>query len=101
MAIIANMKKQENGTFEGKLKVATLNLQLILKEIEGHDGDNTKPKYRAKLAGFEAGAGWLKTSEQDNEYVSVQLDSPEFPNPIYANLIEKDGKHILIWSRQN
>lgn len=100
MPIIANMKKQENGMFEGKLRTATLNLQLILKEIEGYDGDTVKPKYRAKLAGFEAGAGWVKTSDNNNEYVSIQLDSPEFANPIYANLVEKEDKYILLWSRQ-
>ncbi|MNE94905.1 hypothetical protein D3C80_1929240 [compost metagenome] len=32
-------------------------------------------------------------------YLSVKLDDPSFPAPIYASLVEVDGGHSLIWSR--
>ena len=48
----------------------------------------------------EIGAGWVRKSKNDREYVSVKLDDPSFAAPIYANLVEVDGQHELIWSRQ-
>jgi uncharacterized protein (DUF736 family) len=101
MSIIANMKKQENGSFEGKLKTATLNLHLKLQPIGDAEANDNKPDFRAKIGSFEAGAGWNKISDNQNPYISVQIDAPEFPNPIYANLVQKDDQYILIWSRQN
>ena len=94
MSIIANMKKQENGSFEGKLKTATLNVHLKLQPIGDLDANDNKPDFRAKIGSFEAGAGWNKISDNQNPYVSVQIDAPEFPNPIYANLVQKDDQYI-------
>ena len=63
MSIIANMKKQENGSFEGKLKTATLNFHLKLQPIGDGETNDNKPDFRAKIGGFEAGAGWNKIIE--------------------------------------
>jgi uncharacterized protein (DUF736 family) len=50
----------------------------------------------------EFGAAWKKTSGEGREYLSVKLDDPSFPAPIYATLIESDepGTYSLIWSRR-
>lgn len=101
MAIIANMKKLDNGTFEGKIKTALLNCHLKLHPIEGSTDNDRKPDYRAKISSYEAGAGWKKVSDNNNSYVSVQIDDPALPAPINANLIEKDGSYILLWSRND
>lgn len=64
--------------------------------------DNDRaPDYRVTASGdVEFGAGWTKTSREERPYVSVKLDDPSFPAPIYATLVEGDaGKHNLIWSR--
>jgi uncharacterized protein (DUF736 family) len=39
----------------------------------------------------------------DGEYLSVKLDDPGFPGPIYASLvkIEGDERFALIWLRRN
>ena len=50
------------------------------------------------------GAAWQKTAkETERDYLSVKLDDPSFPNPIYATLIEVEGQEglQLIWSRPN
>ena len=48
----------------------------------------------------DIGAAWKKTSEAGREYLSVTLDDPSLPAPIYARLIEgENGTHDLIWSR--
>ena len=42
----------------------------------------------------EFGAAWKKTAqESDREYLSVKLDDPSFPAPIYASLVKiEDGQ---------
>lgn len=52
----------------------------------------------------ELGAAWQKTArDTERDYLSVKLDDPSFPAPIYATLIEVDGQEglQLIWSRPN
>ncbi|MBI1302072.1 MAG: DUF736 family protein [Alphaproteobacteria bacterium] len=98
MAIIANMKRTEKG-FEGKLKTATLDCYLKVHHIEGEKTNDNQPDYKVRIGGFEAGAGWSRISDNQNQYVSVQIDSPEFSEPLNANLIEKEGNHYLIWTR--
>ncbi|VVB50226.1 hypothetical protein RHCH11_RHCH11_04144 [Beijerinckiaceae bacterium RH CH11] len=52
---------------------------------------------------MEFGAAWKKTSGEGRDYLSVKLDDPSFPAPIYATLIEGEdaGNFGLIWSRRN
>ena len=50
----------------------------------------------------ELGAAWQKTAKDtERDYLSVKLDDPSFPAPIYATLIEVEGQEglQLIWSR--
>ena len=52
----------------------------------------------------EFGAAWKKTArDSDREYLSVKLDDPSFPAPIYASLVKVEGDEgfTLIWSRRN
>jgi uncharacterized protein (DUF736 family) len=51
----------------------------------------------------ELGAAWQKVSAEGRDYLSVKLDDPSFPAPIYATLIEVEGEEALqlIWSRPN
>ena len=44
-----------------------------------------------------------KTSGEGRDYLSVKLDDPSFPAPIYATLAELEGEDglQLIWSRLN
>lgn len=49
----------------------------------------------AHVFGVELGAAWQKTSEQGCDYLSVNLDDPSFPAPIYATLAEVEGEDGL------
>ena len=53
--------------------------------------------------GVEVGAGWKAVSNDGEEHISVKLDDPSFPAPIYATLAEVEGEEglQLIWSRPN
>ena len=99
MATIGTFTKADNGSFSGTIKTATLNLKTTIRPIET---DSEKaPDYRVAVGAFEFGAGWKKTSREQRAYVSVKLDDPSFPVPIYAMLVETEtaGEYALIWTR--
>jgi uncharacterized protein (DUF736 family) len=66
------------------------------------EGESEKgPDFRVFAGTTEFGAAWKKKSDKGNDYLSVKLDDPSFPAPIYASLVEGDGKELpLIWSRR-
>jgi uncharacterized protein (DUF736 family) len=99
MAQIGSFTRDESGVFTGTIRTLTLNVKATLKPSPK---DNDKaPDYRVTAnGGVEFGAGWSKSSREDRPYVSVKLDDPSFPAPIYATLVEgENGTHNLIWSR--
>jgi len=60
----------------------------------------TAPDYRGvRRQGRDRRQAGPAPSKGGREFVSLKLDDPSFPAPIYANLIERDGQHELIWSR--
>ena len=105
MPIIAELYLKENGEYRGKLKTLTLNKSLGLVPID-HDGDENKPVYRTYVGGCEAGGGWNRVSRDGNDYIAVQIDGPELPGPIYANLITStdpetgEARYFLMWNRK-
>lgn len=99
MATIGTFSLTENG-YSGSVKTLTLNVKSV--KFVPAEGDNEKgPDYRVIAAGTEFGAAWKKTSDKGNDYLSVKLDDPSFPAPIYASLVESEGEDLaLIWSRR-
>jgi uncharacterized protein (DUF736 family) len=89
----------DQGKLVGTINSLALKTKATFQPIE--KANDKAPDYRVYAGGAEIGAAWSKTSESDKPYLSVKLDDPSFPNPIFARLVEvKDGKHQLIWSRQ-
>lgn len=98
MANIGTFTTQNDG-YTGTLRTLTLNAKARL--VPNDKADNEKaPDFRLQVSGHHIGAAWKKTSEAGRDYLSVTLDDPSFPAPIYARLVEsEDGKHELFWSR--
>ncbi|AVS80766.1 DUF736 domain-containing protein [Paracidovorax avenae] len=98
MANIGTFVTQNDG-YTGTLRTLTLNAKARL--VPNDKADNEKaPDFRLQVSGHDIGAAWKKTSEAGRDYLSVTLDDPSFPAPIYARLVEsEDGKHELFWSR--
>ena len=102
MATIGSFAKIDNG-YVGAVKTLTLNVKARFapeaKEKE------TAPDFRIFAGATEFGAAWKKRSKDSGrEYLSVKLDDPSLPAPIYATLIEAEGEDnafSLIWSRRN
>ena len=45
--------------------------------------------------------GWAKRSQEQRDYISLKIDDPSLPAPLFANLCaDEDGKTFqAIWSR--
>ena len=100
MPTIGTFTKSENG-FSGQIKTVTLNVKAKFAPAEK---DNEKaPDYRIFAGQTELGAAWKKTSNAGREYLSVKLDDPTFPAPIFASLVAVEGGdgYVLIWSRRS
>jgi len=96
MATIGTFTKTNDG-FTGTIQTVGLKAKVVIAPVEKR-GDSA-PDYRVYVGKVEIGAGWARTSKGGREFVSLKLDDPSFSAPIYANLIERDGQHELIWSR--
>ena len=101
MASIGTFTTTATG-FSGAIKTLTLNVKARLERIE--NPSEKGPHFRIFSGAVELGAAWEKHSEQSGrDYLSVKLDDPSFPAPIYATLVEVEGQEglQLIWSRSN
>jgi uncharacterized protein (DUF736 family) len=100
MATIGTFTKSENG-FSGQIKTVTLNVKAKLAPAEKEN--DKAPDYRIFSGQTELGAAWKKTSNAGREYLSVKLDDPTFPAPVFASLVAVEGGdgYALIWSRRS
>lgn len=80
------------------LNIQTKNVRIIPEATRAND---TLPSHRIYLNKSEIGAGWMKRSAENRDYLSIKLDDPTLAAPIYANLFENEGGegYSLVWSR--
>ena len=99
MANIGTFTKAEDGTLSGFIKTLQLNTKAKFSPLDATS--NGGPDFRIFAGNVEIGAAWKKTSQQGRPYVSVKLDDPSLPAPIYASLHEDDeaGQSSMIWTR--
>ena len=98
MATIGTFTSTENG-FTGSIRTLALNVKARIARVE--NPSDKGPQFRVYAGSVELGAAWQKTSEQGRDYLSVKLDDPSFPAPIYASLVDADDGYNLIWSRSS
>jgi uncharacterized protein (DUF736 family) len=101
MATIGTFTKSGN-TFTGTIKTLSISAKTTIKAAE--KASDKAPDYRIFANQVvEFGAAWKKTTGEGREYLSVKLDDPSFPAPIYATLVESEeaGTYSLIRSRRN
>jgi uncharacterized protein (DUF736 family) len=98
MATIGTFHKQADGSYTGAIKTLSLNVKQAQHRAAEKDNDKA-PDYRIFAGQTEFGAAWKKTSRENRDYLSVKLDDPSFPAPIYASLVDADNGYSLIWSR--
>ncbi|MGN6449158.1 MAG: DUF736 domain-containing protein [Brucella intermedia] len=100
MATIGTFTSTASG-FNGSIKTLNLNVKARFERIE--NPSDKGPYFRIYSGPVELGAAWQKVSNEGRDYLSVKLDDPSFPAPIYATLVEVEGEEglQLIWSRPN
>jgi uncharacterized protein (DUF736 family) len=99
MAIIGTFTRSDNG-YTGTVRTLSINIKARFARAE--NGNDKAPDFRVFAGNVELGAAWTKKArETGREYLSVKLDDPSFPQPIYASLVEAEteGSFNLIWSR--
>ena len=100
MATIGTFTKDDAGHYNGAIKTLTLDVKTAtLRQVE-KDSDRASD-FRIFAGKTEFGAAWKKTSRDNRDYLSVKLDDPSFPAPIYASLVDADEGYSLIWSRSS
>jgi len=99
MAQIGSFNRDETGVYTGTIRTLTLNVKATIRPVE-RDHDKA-PDHRVFAGAVEIGAGWTRAAKESGaEYLSVKLDDPSLPAPIYATLAQgDDGSNKLIWSR--
>lgn len=98
MARIGSFSATSNG-FTGSIRSLRLSVRRVtFKAIEG-DPAKDQPAYRVFAEGAEIGAAWKRRSSKGVDYLSVSLDDPSFPAPVYARLFPRDEGFDLVWSR--
>ncbi len=99
MAQIGSFVRDDNGIFAGTIRTLTLNTKATIRPCE-RDNDRA-PDHRIHAGAIEIGAAWTKAArESGTEYLSLKIDDPSLPAPIYAQLVQGDGAEWkLIWSR--
>ena len=99
MAQIGTFTRDESGIYSGTIRTLTLNVKATIRP-SARDNDKA-PDHRVFAGAVEIGAGWTKAARETGaEYLSMKLDDPSLPSPIYAQLVQgDDGMHKLIWSR--
>ena len=98
MANIGTYTKTDNG-FVGEIVTLTFRARNVRLIPETNGSSENAPSYRAFVGRAEIGAAWSKRSGEGRDYLSVKLDDPSFPAPIYASLVDADEGYSLIWSR--
>jgi len=98
MTTIGSFVKTDDG-YAGIIQTLTLDVRAKLVPCDGTS--EMSPDFRLYAGTMEIGAGWKKTSESQKEFVSLKLDDPSLPHPIYASLFPSDEPEsfLLLWSR--
>ena len=94
---IGTFTKKDAG-YQGTIKTPGLKTKAVFVPLE--KTNDKAPDFRVLADDMEFGAAWQKTAEKSgNSYLSVTLDAPSLPGPIYCRLVEADKAFILVWSR--
>ncbi|WP_288582154.1 DUF736 domain-containing protein [uncultured Methylobacterium sp.] len=100
MATIGTFTQTDTG-FTGDITTLTINAKKVSIVMVDDGTHENAPTHRVYLGKAEIGAGWAKRSSEGRDYLSVKIEDPSLPAPLYARLFADEGgrTHSLIWSR--
>ncbi len=98
MTTIGVFKQNADGSFTGSINTLSMNLRnVVFKPVA--KSEEKAPDFRVLVGAVEFGAAWRRVSKENHGHLSVKLDDPTFPAPIYASLITTHEGFRLVWSR--
>ena len=94
--------RQDGENFIGNVNTLAFSGSVTIEPIREKRGENS-PDFQvfARSNRAQVGAARKKLSEAGKDYLSMRLDDPSFPAPIFCRLVRFEGEegHRLIWSR--
>lgn len=96
MSTIGQFTKTRDG-YSGEIRTLAFIIPVVL--LPADKRTDKSPDYRIMCRNVEVGAAWEKTADNGNEYVSLKLDDPSFPAPLFVNLVKTETGFEAIWSR--
>jgi uncharacterized protein (DUF736 family) len=103
MATIGMFTKAEDGSFTGSISTLKLDLNGV-RIMPIKEPKRNGPTHRVYHKRAEIGAAWPKQAEESGlEYLSITIDDPSLPAPLYTALFKveevDDDSHQLVWNR--
>jgi uncharacterized protein (DUF736 family) len=95
----------KQDAYLGDIVTLNFNIERVTIKPNTHKGDKDHPDYRViapTVVGYvELGAGWKRTSEKGQNFVSVSLDAPLLDAPLNAALFmaENGTEASMVWNR--
>jgi uncharacterized protein (DUF736 family) len=84
--------------FTGRIGTLAFETDAIIQQVS--KATENSPGFRiVDKGGFERGVAWDELSENNNRYLSCQLNSPAFHAKVYCNLVEGRDGWQLLWNR--
>lgn len=99
MTTIGTFSKTPDGGFRGAIRTLTLSVKSVEIRPVARTGEKA-PDYRVVSGPLELGAAWTVTKPDKPESLSVRLDDPSFPAPLYALLAQTEDGFELRWTRR-
>ena len=100
MPVIGTFSAVKDG-YAGTIRTLTLNIKVQLIANDRREADGA-PDFRIMAGAAEIGAAWRRPRRSSDEtYLSIRLDDPALPHPIFGALIEDTANATarLIWRR--
>lgn len=87
----------DGDSYSGHIATVALKAKAVFRPVRKNN--EQAPDFRVFSGGVEIGAAWSMTSKAGRPYLSVKLDDPSFPAPIFCRLVKTDVDHRLVWNR--
>lgn len=99
--IIGKFTKTADG-YAGSIETITLSVPSVKFEPVTERKNEDAPDFRVTANYRDIGAAWIRTTDADKAYLSVEIDDPAFAKPISCALFEAStgNGHVLTWTRQ-